>query len=256
MLVADWPAPAGVKTLITSKQTRLPDLPPILSTEPFGFNVAVHVNDVRERVEQRRAALQHFVQAKLVWIEQVHGTDLLDRDLEVRPSSLIYDGAFSFRKNRACVISTADCLPIFLCDEQARFVAAVHAGWKGLYEDIIANAVKTITKRARELGFSLKAEQLLAYIGPCIRQSHYQVDDVFFERFVTRQRSFEQAFIPCQNSSQHYQADLPAIAMMQLRHEGVTQITDSKICTFSDARFYSFRRQPDCGRFASMIWLE
>ena len=114
---------------------------------------------------------------------------------------------------------TADCVPILLCDESGEQVAAVHAGWKGLETDIIANAVGH---------FSCDANKLIAWIGPAISGACYEVDAQLASKF----RHINGAIADSPNEGK-YLLDLPLIAQIQLQQAGVDIITQSNLCTYS-----------------------
>lgn len=271
ILTADWPAPKGVRTLITQKNTRFElSENQISKSTRYGFNIATHVNDETEAVLRRRAMLSHHTGSELLWLSQTHSAEVVhfSKNLEAAEPSLLADASYTGSVGRVCIVSTADCLPILLCDQQARVVAAVHAGWQGLLNGVIENTITKIKKYLSEtsdqkasLENVLEAAnnfELLAYIGPSIRQSNYQVDSVFRKRFVNADERFENAFVREDVSGEEkYLASLSYIAKTILKDSGVNNIHDSELCSFdSDEQFYSHRRDPNTGRFASMIWLE
>ena len=68
-----------------------------------------------------------------MWLHQVHGNNIIR--LGSRSNSEVAintaDGSYSTEANKVCVVMTADCLPLLLCDDEGRQIAAVHVGWRG-----------------------------------------------------------------------------------------------------------------------------
>lgn len=257
ILRANWPAPAQVKTLITQKNTLVSHT---IIDDDFGFNIATHVGENLAEVNKRRDLLEKkfLLPAQPSWITQVRGSTVLCLDTEYHSEEQQADASFSFKQNTICVVTSADCIPIFLTDTQGQFVAAIHSGWQGLHENIIHACVKRIRERAQQLAVELS--EIIAYIAPCISQQNYQVDEDFFQRFKNINDSYSLAFVADQDKGK-YLADLKKIANLQLQAEGITNISDSGICTYQSEQFYSHRlathqHSKKTGRFASMIWKE
>lgn len=259
-LKANWKLAGHVHTLITQKNTCFSQESDIGT---FGFNLANHVGDELEKVEQRRALLQQHLSpcAPVQWLQQVHGDQVLCLDEPCldgsgEQSSLVGDACFSFQTHAVCALTTADCLPILLSDTPGHFVGAIHAGWQGLYKGIIGKTLYRVREKAKQKQIVLG--DLQAYIGPAISQQNYQVDELFFDRFVSLEKAYQDCFEADGDSK--YRADIKAIARLQLLEAGVSCISDSGICTYQSPDFYSYRRanhlgDPQCGRFASLIYL-
>ncbi len=264
VLHASWQAPAKVRTLITRADSFFSgeDAIDVELKNSFGFNVATHVGDSKERVLSIRQQIQKEIGSEeaINWLTQVHGNACLDLDAfpENKESDLLeYDACFSFHPKHVCVVSTADCLPIFVSDEQGHFVCAIHAGWQGLHKDIIPMSLQRIRESANKQAIDLAP--LCAYIGPAISQKNYQVDEKFYSRFIDKNAQYQACFEP--DGEGRFLADLKGIAYLQLKAEGVDHINDSGICTYEHEAFYSYRKashhkETRCGRFASMIWLD
>lgn len=248
ILTPDWPAPVSVRAAIT---TRLGGV----SQAPFHhFNVAAHVGDNPKAVRKNRQLLaEHLLlPCEPQWLEQVHGIDVIDAlsDSSVRCA----DGSYSCGAGRTCLVQTADCLPVLLCNAEGTEVAALHAGWRGLAAGIIAAGVDRF-----------QPGELMAYLGPAISQAHFEVGSNVLQSFqrhagegVTSWGSLDE-IDACfhQTDSAHWQADLYALARLALRSAGVEQIYGGQYCTYADqARFFSYRRDGKTGRMASLIWIE
>jgi len=263
ILTPDWPAPVTVQSAIS---TRIGGF----STKPWGsLNLAFHVGDDSLRVEENWAQLTRQLLTKQLEIppspqllNQVHGTDLVEALHEgLVPTA---DGCFSHKRGRACVVMTADCLPILLCNTAGTEVAAVHAGWRGLAAGIVSHAMSC---------FSSPPNQLMAYLGPAISQKYFEVGAEVRQAFLTdcfRRNSkskvtncfskvksnFHEGGPHVDNSADKWMADLYGLARIALNEAGVDQIYGGDFCTYEDTRrFYSYRRDGQTGRMASLIWI-
>ena len=242
----DWPLPPTVRACITTRQGGI-------SQPPFDHNnLALHVGDDPTRVAANRQQLCESLELGKTpqWLEQVHGVKvaMAKADGQVKTA----DACYTTEPGLACVIMTADCLPLLVCDREGTQVAAIHAGWRSLAKGIIA---RTLQK------FSGPGSHLLAYLGPAISQPHFEVGievlEAFFKMARHSQQSDEiaQAFKPGQRPL-HFYADIYALARAELKALGVKAIYGGDFCTYADSdRFYSYRRDKTTGRMASLIWL-
>ena len=247
LITPNWPAPANVRACITTRNGGV-------SAAPYtSNNMGLHVGDVPAQVEQNRTTLceQLSLSKSPQWLEQIHGVKVVNAKSDglVRTA----DGSFSNEIGQACVVMTADCLPILLCDEAGTQAAAIHCGWRSL--------AKGITARALEK-FSGSPQKILAYLGPAISQPHFEVGVDVLEAFFDSAHShvhadaIANAFISAQRPL-HFYADIYALARAELNALGVTQIYGGDYCTYAQAdAFYSYRRDKVTGRMASLIWLE
>lgn len=181
------------------------------------------------------------------WLTQVHGRRVISVD-EWRPG-IEADGAWTDRPGAMVAVKTADCLPILLTGGSPPFVAAVHAGWRGLAAGIVASAVAACPGAPGHMQ---------AWIGPAISAAHYEVDRAVYQAFVANGSPLETFFQRTRVG--HWRADLVGIAMCQLRWAGVAQIATSGECTASaPERYYSHRAgltpADQAGRMISLIWL-
>jgi YfiH family protein len=217
-----------------------------VSSAPYAqLNVAAHVGDAAADVaaNRNRLAAAARLPSEPVWLEQVHGTRVLDLD---RDSLTAADGAATGRAGVVCAVLTADCLPVLFCDRAGRRVAAVHAGWRGLLNGILPAAVRTL---------GTEPAQLLAWIGPAIGAAAFEVGADVREPFVARAPSAAARFVP--NARGRWQADLNGLARDDLAAAGVTAVFGGGFCTYTEsARFFSHRREAPCGRMASLIWID
>lgn len=275
---AAWPAPASVRTLFTTRLGGV-SLPPYSS-----FNLGTHVGDKLAHVEKNRELLFKQIYGAAVsgssgaissmsdasfnargntqWLSQVHGTDILDlreRDLtRINDTSLSVpcaDGVRTHQQHQICVVLTADCLPVLMCNRQGTEVAAIHAGWQGLAKGILSEAVKS---------FSCDAADVFCYLGPAISSAFYEVGEDVLCAFqqAEKNRCFSEkvslSFTPSRNkSNKKYMADLYGLARSELNGQGCSKIYGGELCTYDDSdRFFSYRRDGVTGRMASLIWIE
>lgn len=247
LLIPEWPVPAHVKACISTRQGGVSDAP------YEGFNLASHVGDDIDSVERNRTQLlQELAVDSVQWLEQVHGTKLVEAQNDGRVRTA--DACYSRASGIACAVMTADCLPVLLCDEYGSQVAAVHAGWRGLAEGIISETVAS---------FSCAPEKLMVYLGPAISARAFEVGidvlEAFFEsaKSESHLQAVSQSFKPSNALAMKYLADIYALARAEFDELGVNRVYGGDFCTYSDAeRFYSYRRDGVTGRMASLIWID
>jgi YfiH family protein len=207
------------------------------------LNLSARVGDDPRCVARNRAILCACLPAEPAWMKQVHGTAVID--VEQASPETEADAAVTRRSRRVCVVMTADCLPVFLSDRAGRVVGVAHAGWRGLACGILENAVRAMGS---------PPEDLIAYIGPGIGARRYEVGDEVRRSFVDEDPGAATAFAPTRDGKCH--ADLVALARRRLVAAGVTEVYGGGMCTASDERFFSYRRDRTTGRMASLVWLE
>jgi YfiH family protein len=211
----------------------------------MSLNVGAHVGDASERVAENRARLAAALAlpGEPCWLDQIHATTVVDAD---RAWSGAADGAVSGSPGRVLAIMTADCLPVLFADRAGRRVGAAHAGWRGLAAGVLRETV---------LAMRTPPAELMAWLGPAIGPAAFEVGgevrDVFVALGEDRAGAFER------NERGRWQADLYALARLELEALGITDVHGGGFCTFSDsARFFSHRREAPCGRMVSLIWLK
>jgi len=239
-IVPDWPAPAGVRALITTRRAA-PGAGASRGTYAQ-FNLGAHVNDDAQAVARNRAFLRGLLPAEPVWLTQVHGT----RVVEAGPASMgeRADAAVARAPGRVCAVLTADCVPVLLADTKGAAVGIAHAGWRGLAAGVIDNAVAAM---------GVAPQSLVAYLGPGIGADAYEVGTEVRAAFVTADSGAATAFTP--RGPGKFLADLHQLARRRLERIGV-RVYGATDCTYSDpARFYSYRRDGATGRMASLVWI-
>ena len=210
-----------------------------------GFNLGMNCGDQPARVEQARHHVEKLLQADhpVPWLKQVHGKRVIRAD----ESDNEADGVWTDQQRWPCVVLTADCLPVLLARTDGSAVAAVHAGWRGLQAGIVAEGVSRIAPGG---------EPVSAWLGPAICGKCYQVGDEVYRAFVDAHADFKAAF-QADATPHHWRFSVAQAAMIELARLGVEDVQGGELCTACDLkRFYSYRKEGDTGRFASLIWLD
>src|SRR5580700_5265871 len=210
-----------------------------------------HVAENRRRMaEAMGVAPTHFLS-----VYQVHSPDAVVAagpwPNASRPRA---DAIVTRTAGLAIGVTAADCGPILFVDPSARVIGAAHAGWKGALTGIVESTVEAMEKLGAERG------GIVAAIGPLIRQHSYEVGREFVERFIEADAENALFFIPAAREG-HAMFDLAGLIRMRLENAGILVIDDIGVDTYSDQRFYSYRRsvhrnEPDYGRHVHAIALE
>ncbi len=236
----NWPAPINVCAYVTTR-TDGRSKPPYNS-----FNLAQHVGDNPIDVLANRKQLHDELNLpnEPIWLKQMHGNNVIRANQMMINTEA--DASYTTSPDTICVILTADCLPILLCDRLGTKVAAIHAGWRSLSAGIIEKTVKTL---------NTSGSQLLAWLGPAISQQFYEVGKDVYDKFVQYSKESKKAFT--QNNKSKWLTNIYTLAKQRLLSCSITNIYDNKLCTFSDEqRFFSYRRDGKTGRIASLIWFK
>jgi hypothetical protein len=198
-------------------------------------------------VRESRELLREWLRlpAEPVWLQQVHGVEVSDLDRRDVLDPPTADAAVTREPGRVCVIQVADCMPVLFAARDGSAVGAAHAGWRGLAGGVLEATV-------RKLGVA--PSEVLAWLGPAISQEHFEVGDDVRNAFVSYDPSAASAFVP--NARGRWQCDLYALARLRLAALGVRHVSGGGWCTFADpARFFSYRRDGQCGRMAALVWI-
>ena len=244
-LVPDWPAPASVRARFSCRAGG------VSGGRYASLNLGVHVGDEPGAVAQNRARWQASLGVPAVFLDQVHGSCMVELQPDT-PNACVADGAYTQQAGVACTVMVADCLPVLLCDAQGRQVAAAHAGWRGL----LGTRGKGILEAA-VAAFTTAAPDLMAWLGPCIGPTAFEVGDEVRSAFVACHAEAAACFQPVANGK--WLADLPALARQRLLAMGIARTYGNDgsqaWCTVSKpSRFFSHRRDGVSGRMAACIW--
>jgi YfiH family protein len=258
-LIPDWPAPANVKAVVTTRSGGV-------SRPPFeSLNLGDHVGDVLTDVQANRARLAQACGAHAVFLKQVHGAQVLTLDATT-PDGSHADACLTTQRQLACTIMVADCLPVLLTTADGTAVAAAHAGWRGLagdanhgYEGVLESVFAAFSVRAQA------ATKIIAWLGPCIGPSAFEVGSEVKAAFDAGQPGASRFFVPA--ASGKYLADLAGLARQRLQVLGVAQVYGNdgshQWCTvLNPDKYFSHRRDAGAsgngfgttGRMAACIW--
>ncbi|WP_394249058.1 peptidoglycan editing factor PgeF [Vibrio profundi] len=239
MIIPRWNAPKNVKAFASTR------VGGFSKNEYLGLNLGTHVGDDLATVQKNREWLQRdsMMPSAPTWLNQTHSTTVIEVN-SISSEVLDADGAFTKRAGIVCSAMTADCLPVLLTNTQGTQVAAVHAGWRGLADGIVENAVQMFDG------------EVIAWLGPAIGSGAFEVGEDVLNAFVSFDGNAIHAFEQKTQPSK-WLANMSQLAMQRLDKLGVSKVTDSNLCTFSDpSKFYSYRRDGVTGRQASFIWME
>ena len=236
-LIPDWPAPAGIRACVTTRAGGV-------SVAPFdSFNLGDHVDDDPCAVAQNRQHLTRVFNVQPAWLSQVHGVVVAPAD----PSSIVEaDASWTSTPGVACTVMTADCLPALFCNRAGTRVAAAHAGWRGLAAGVLEAAARSL---------HVEPQEILVWLGPAIGLAAFEVGGEVRDVFIKDMPQAASAFVPSVNAGR-YMADIYELARLRLARFGITAVYGGGFCTVTDPRFFSYRRSPNTGRFASLVWIE
>lgn len=249
-IVPEWPVPAGVHAVCTTRDGGV-------SAGPYAsLNLGDHVGDAAEAVTANRRIFAAALQARPVFMQQVHGSRVAHLSAAT-PDGVQSDACVTTDAGIACTIMIADCLPVLFATADGKAVAAAHAGWRGL----AGSAGEGVLEAAcRELwaASGAGAAETLAWLGPCIGPQAFEVGPEVKAAFEATDPDCSTLFMPHGNGK--WLADLQGLARRRLHALGVERVHGndgtSSWCTVSGpSRFFSHRR--DCGisgRFAAAIW--
>ena len=257
----DWPAPFFVRALMTTRRGGV-------SQAPWDeLNLGLFAGDDSTCVQKNRALLEREMGVPAAYLRQVHGSEGVAIDLNTSPATQA-DVAWTTQSGIACAMMAADCLPILVCHPTEKWVAAAHAGWRGLAGKAGHGVVETLAHAAKAQG--LKTEDCLVWLGPCIGPTAFEVGSDVVDAFepnrsadsVSDQPEALSCFQP--KGSGKFLADLAGLARSRLQSLGFGAVygNDSSLpwCTFTQkSDYHSHRRDAvtlgGAGRMAAYIWI-
>jgi polyphenol oxidase len=251
ILLPDWPAPARVRALCT---TRLGGV----SVAPFdSLNLGDHVGDDPRAVAANRRLLSESMAARPVFMRQVHGRGVAELGSHT-PDGIEADACFTSEPGVACTIMVADCLPVLLTTTDGSVVGAAHAGWRGLAGEhgvgVLEAACRAVWAKS-----GARPADTLAWLGPCIGPKAFEVGPEVKAAFEAADAGAGALFRP--HGAGKWSANLPGLARRRLQALGVTSIHGNDggdaWCTVAGrSRFFSHRRDRGAsGRLAAAVWL-
>ncbi len=210
------------------------------------MNLASHVGDSADRVEQNRRLLETALDLPNapIWLNQIHGARVVDAG---RASALEdADAAWTDQPGIVCAVMTADCLPVFFSAVDGSSIAVAHAGWRGLAAGVL---------EATLAAMPVSPDRIICWLGPAIGPDAFEVGAEVRELFVRDNEKAASAFAP--GRAGKWLADIYRLARIRLATAGVPRIDGGGFCTWSEPkRFFSYRREKTTGRMASLIWTD
>jgi YfiH family protein len=208
------------------------------------LNSALHVGDDPEHVKQNRQTISAMLvlPAEPCWLQQVHSNIAVECSTILPPMQA--DACYTRAAGVVCAVMTADCLPVLVCAEDGSAIAAIHAGWRGLHTGIISNTLAAMPK-----------QNYLVWLGPAIGPNCFEVGSEVREAFVEKSSDYLSAFKGQAHSK--WLADIYQLARVELVMLGIAEskIYGGGFCTMTEAEhFYSYRRDQQTGRMATLIW--
>lgn len=238
VLSARWWAPAHVHAVTTLRAGGV-------SKGPYeSLNLGMRAGDEPGNVAENRRRLRRELElpGEPRWLKQVHGRGCIDIAATGEEEA---DGGYTSQPRRICAVLTADCLPLFMCDPAGERVGLFHVGWRGLAAGMVETAWSCFD---RDPGVH-------CWLGPAIGPEAFEIGPEVREALL--QPGNESCFTPSPNPGR-YRADLYGLVARRLKQGGVRNVDwDGAVCTYRDeARFFSHRRSGECGRMASLIWMD
>ena len=238
----NWNVPKNIHAFTTTRAGG------VSLTPYFSFNLGDHVGDNKSAVKTNRTLLveKFGLPQTPIFLTQTHSTRVIQ--LPYSGQNLEADAVYTNVRHQVCAVMTADCLPVLFTTTSGNEVAAAHAGWRGLCDGVLEETVKY---------FQAKPEDIVAWFGPAIGPTAFQVGIDVVKQFVAVDEKAKLAFQPDSIEEGKYLGNLYQIATQRLNNLGITQIYGGNHCTFNEKElFFSYRRDNQTGRMASVIWFE
>ena len=191
---------------------------------------------------------------KIILLNQVHSNKFcyINKNSKLNNNKCEGDALITDKRNLPIDILSADCAPILIHDESKEMIAAVHAGWKGAYKDIVNKVVKFMLKKG------CSSKNIIVAIGPCISNNNYQVKENFIKKFLKKDKKNIIFFKKTENRNYF---NLNGYVHLQLKNLGIEKIDIIDKDTFNAKNnFFSARRsisrnENDYGRNISIIMI-
>ena len=186
---------------------------------------------------------------KLILMHQTHSNKVAVVKKGNLDKNIIADAMVTKIKGIALGVLTADCVPIILYDANNKIIGCIHAGWKGAFSDIIKKTINKIKKINSN-------NKIFACVGPCIGKKSYEVDLIFYRKFINKSHQNKKYFIK-KNSRKKLFNLRKFVADKLIKHKVKLDHIDRD--TYAEkSNFFSFRRsfklqQKDYGRCISVI---
>jgi len=234
LIKPDWPAPENVQAFTTTRNGGCS------RGNWHSLNLGLRCGGDIAAVQGNREILERLLPASPQWLQQVHGVKVVPHPVVVN-GEVEGDALLARRQSQVCAVLTADCLPVFFCNDLGNCVAVAHAGWRGLAAGILQATIAAMDEAP---------DNIMAWLGPAIGPAAYEVG-------VEVRQAFGDEFSSCfEQRHERWLFDLYGAARFMLSQSGIERVFGGTLCTFSDhQRFFSYRRDGETGRMASVIWI-
>lgn len=208
------------------------------------LNLGLNTDDTIDCIKANQEKLTNVfnLPERPSYLKQTHGIEVVINPLPNQIPEA--DAAIATKPGIVLAIQTADCLPILICDNQGKEIAAIHAGWRSLCAGIIENTLALMQSQKSDLK---------AWLGPCISETKFEVGPEVVEAFKQSNRYSEEAHSIINNKDH---LSLHTLASLILKRLNVSDIEACHYCTYQEKdKFYSYRRDKTTGRMASLLWI-
>lgn len=226
-----------------------------VSVAPYdSLNLGYATADYRASVTQNErltAAALGVPEANIRWVYQVHGINVhhaesLPANVPLGSTAIQGDAVVSHTPGLVCAVKIADCMPVLLAARDGSAVGAAHAGWRGLCGGVLERTVAAM---------HVAPEQMVAWLGPCIGPTAFEVGEDVRAAFVAHDPLAAQHFVSRATPGK-FLCDMVSLSRQRLRAIGVTDVAGGEYCTFRQPDlFFSHRREAITGRMAAFIWI-
>jgi len=222
-----------------------------------GLSCAPGSSDDKKNISKNIILVQKKIKSglnKIVLLNQIHSNKFfyIDKTSKLNHKKFTGDALVTNKSNTPIAVLTADCAPILIFDNNKKTIAAIHAGWKGAYNEIIKKVIKFMIKKGSS------AKDIIAVVGPCISINNYEVKQDFIKKFIKKDPKTKVFFKKVRNKNYF---DLSKYITHQLKSLNVKKIEvinkdtfDTKNNFFSARRSIS-RNENDYGRNISVIMI-
>ena len=244
-----WVVPPQIKSFCTTRHGGV-------SKAPFNtLNLGLNAGDDSVDVLHNRSIVRPHLPAEPLWLKQIHGVAVSTPGSRKVSSGKPFeaDAAVTNIANEVLAILTADCMPILFASKGGDVIGAAHAGWRGLSGGVLENTLQEMLA----LSPGLSPKDIVVWMGPAIGPTAFEVGEDVMQAFAGQGSTIlSKAFTPIDGNSGKYLANLYLLARERLRSLGIEEINGGDFCTFNDSeRFFSYRRDKETGRFATLIWI-
>ena len=188
---------------------------------------------------------------RLILMHQTHSNKVVEIKKHNYKKKINADAMITKMNGLAIGVLTADCVPILIYDVRNKIIGCIHAGWKGAFLGIIDNTLKKLKKLNSN-------NKIYASVGPCIGEKNYEVDNLFYKKFVSKSR-INKIYFKNKNKTKKLFNLRKFVTDKLLKFNVIVDQVNKD--TFTErSNFFSYRRsrklkQKDYGRCVSTVCL-